>query len=158
MIEGSYHLNNRFTLRGLGMGFISKQDRFEVGDYEVDGDASIGGMAILADYFPWTNGWRISGGQFISNTEINGTFGNITIDTDGTIGFENGINPMISMGYIHNFSTWSLSGETGLILGKLRATTDHTEAMALPQIVDLNDNLDDLPGYPYIAVTTSFRF
>lgn len=32
MIEGSDHLNDQFTLRGVGMGFISKQDTFDADD------------------------------------------------------------------------------------------------------------------------------
>ena len=66
-LEGAYQVTPDVRARGALMGGFS--DDFEDADDgdSIEGEFNLGGAALLADYYPLQNGWRVSGGLFISN-------------------------------------------------------------------------------------------
>ena len=158
-IEGRYALDGGWEMRGILIGGLSfSDDGFEIEDYTVDGKASIGGLALLADYYPGANGWRVSGGIFVSGTSLKGTFtGDETFDGKGE--FASDIAPMLAAGYRHEFNDkWSLSGEVGAIFSKFEVSTDSADPDVLTEVESINDDLDDFPAYPYVGIFVSYRF
>ncbi len=172
--EGSYQIDPSWRARGALMGGTSaKFSESDVDDIDgdVDGDFDLGGAALLVDYYPTQSGWRISGGLFFSNTELDAS-GDIEIegasDVEGTIkmAFENKISPMITTGYdLHFGDGWSFNSEIGVILsGGLDMEVEADDASLQSQIdndEDIQDAIDDasdINALPYIALGVSYRF
>ena len=71
-LEVQYGVAPSIAVRGMLMGGFSIEDEFEIEDETVDGSAEFGGVAVVADYYPFANPWRVSGGLFFSNFSISG--------------------------------------------------------------------------------------
>lgn len=59
------HLNGRVGISGLGIDVEVSSDRI---DY--DGDATLGGIPLLLDWYPAKNGFRVTGGLIINNNKV----------------------------------------------------------------------------------------
>ncbi|MDX8350399.1 hypothetical protein SLH49_20615 [Cognatiyoonia sp. IB215446] len=158
-LEGEYTVNPQVRVRGLIMGGLTIDDEFEVDDATVDGEAEFGGFALLGDYYPLGNAWRISGGLFVSNTEITGLVDDDGLEYEGTVEFTNSVAPMIATGFSTSFADgWSVSGDLGVIISSLEVSSDEDDPVVQADIDELNDDLEDVPVYPIVGVTVSYQF
>ncbi len=179
-LEATYRIDPVIRLRGALMGGFA-YDGTETDDdgntYEID--ANLGAIALLADYYPYNNGWRISGGLLFNNTDFSGTAtasATDPIDVNGqsydsgsltaSAKFAKEVSPMITTGYDYGFAdNWMLSAEVGAIYtGGI--DLDVTAGGAIPQS-EVNADADyrkarndasDLTFYPYIGITVGYRF
>lgn len=162
VIEGSYAINDRFDARAQIIGGLSYSDADTVDlageSYLIDGTATLGGLALLGDFYPTASGWRVSGGLFVSNTDLVATFtGPETFD--GEVVFTNEIAPMIATGYKYDFTeNWSLSGDLGLIISGIEVKTGSTDPDVVAEVASINDDLSDLPVLPYLSLTVGYRW
>ena len=149
-LEVQYGIAPNTAVRGMLMGGINIEDEFEFEDEIVDGKAELGGLAILADYYPLANPWRVSGGLFFSNTSISGESNGDTV----TVEFEQDIIPMITTGFDYEFTPgWSVTGDIGVLVSSL-------EASSTDQITedDLNEALEDIPVFPIAALAVTYSY
>lgn len=159
-LQGEYEIQPNLGLRAMIMGGIDLDEEFEDDDgVTVDGNLELGGFAVLADFYPVNNAWRLSGGLFFSNTELTGTFDDFGTDYEGKIAFKNEIAPMITTGFKLPFGTgWSFSGDVGVIISELEASTSDTSTEAQESIAELNDDFSDYPVFPYIGFAVSYSY
>lgn len=160
-IEGSYAIQDNLSVRGIGFIPLSASDSgIEVDDdYTLDGEVSTGAFAVLADYYPTGQGWRISGGLlFAPDDFVTGTFtGPETFD--GSFGMDRDVAAMVSGGYQYDFANGIyISGEVGAIFSGFNVESNSTDAAVQADIADINADLDDVPAYPYLGVTVGFTF
>ncbi|WP_234417057.1 hypothetical protein [Loktanella sp. Alg231-35] len=157
-LHGEYRAAPNLGVRGMIMGGINESETFDIEDYEVDGKAEIGGVAVFADYYPLVNAWRVSGGLLLSNTEISGDFVGPE-SFEGEIALKNDIAPVITTGFNTEFAPgWSFSGDIGVVISSLEASSDSTDTAVQDEIDSLNDDLSDLPVLPYAGIAVSYRF
>ncbi|MFN3662070.1 hypothetical protein [Yoonia sp.] len=158
-LHGEYEIQPNLSLRAMVMGGVKIDDTYDEDDFSVDGTLKLGGFAILADFYPFGNPWRVSGGVFFSNTELTGTFTDEGEVYDGEIGFKNDIAPMITTGFSYPFGTgWSFSGDVGVIVSSLEVSSDETDPDVRASINDANDDLSDIPVFPYIGFAISYSY
>ncbi|PRY75959.1 hypothetical protein CLV80_11045 [Yoonia maritima] len=179
-LEASYVINEQFRVRGALMGGFSYEDSgSEPGDGSYEFDASLGGFAVLADYYPTQSGWRVSGGLFLSNTDFTGvaeasaanpieidgteyTSGSVTTKSE----FNNTVAPVLTTGYdLHFADNWTFSSEIGAIfIGGVDLSAKSDDATLQAEIdssddyAEARDDADDLNIYPYLSLGLAYRF
>ncbi|KJZ19284.1 hypothetical protein [Loktanella sp. S4079] len=157
-LTGEYTTSPQWNIRGVVMGGFSFDDTFQEDDYTIVGRAELGGVALFADYYPLDNAWRMTGGVFMSNSELTGDFTGPENFT-GDMGFANELVPMIATGFKAQVSdTVSFYGDVGVMFSSLEVSSDSTDPAVQTEIDELNDDLDDMPVFPYIETGVSFRF
>lgn len=177
-LEAAYQVNPTLRLRGALMGGISGSysdtESAAIDGFAVDGttvgDAQLGGFALLADYYPTGGAWRLSGGVFVSNTEVS-----LTSEVDLAAGaeeatisgkFVNEIAPMVTAGYEYRFGGgWALNFEGGVVYTNgidlsVTATdpTAQAEIDADADVVDAIDTAKDVVVWPYLSLGVTYRF
>ncbi|MGJ8622797.1 MAG: hypothetical protein ACSHW1_08465 [Yoonia sp.] len=170
-LEAAYQITPDLRARGALMGGLNL-DFEESDDADIEGEFNLGGAALLADYYPLQNGWRVSGGLFFSNTDLTATG---TVETEpgpvsrsATVSaqFENEIAPMITTGYDWSFSdSWALTSELGVIFGggiDLSFETDDAADQAAidddPDVQEAIADAADITVLPYLSLGVSYRF
>ena len=157
-LQGEYQVQPQFGVRGMLMGGVSLDDEFEEEEYTIDGEFDLGGVAVLADYYPMEGAWRVSGGLFFSNTELNGDFTGPE-NFEGTLALENEVAPMITTGFRKSFGGGlALSGDIGVVLSSLEASSSSNDPDVQAEIDDLNDDLGDVPVLPFVGFGLSYSF
>jgi hypothetical protein len=170
-LEGAYQVTPDFRARGALMGGFS--DDFEDADDgdSIEGEFNLGGAALLADYYPLQNGWRVSGGLFISNTDLEAT-GTVALDGEPdseatvTAEFKNTIAPMITTGYDLGFGEgWAFTSEVGVIFSggidveyKAANADDQADIDADEEVQDAIDTAGDLSAIPYLSIGVSYKY
>ena len=158
-LEAEYAVSPKIGVRGMLMGGFSVDDEFEVDDATVDGEADLGGFAIVGDYYPLSNPWRISGGLFFSNTDVTGEVTDGPLTYDGEIAFKNDVAPLITTGFSTEIAQgWSISGDVGVIISSLEVSSDNSDSDVQDDIAELNDDLEDLPVFPFIGFAVSYSY
>jgi hypothetical protein len=165
-LEGAYQIDPQWRARGALMGgFSANYDETSDGD-TAEGDFNLGGLAVLADYYPMQNGWRLSGGLFISNTELSATGTSAGEEAEVSAEFVNALSPMITTGYDWNFAEgWALTAELGAIFtGGIDLEVTATGAGSQDTIdadQDVQDSINDakdVVALPYIAFGVSYTY
>ena len=172
---GNLEFQSRVTpswgVRGLLMGGIDVDYEEVDGDTDLVGNVTIGGAAVLADYYPTMSGWRVSGGLFLSNSALE-LVGTADVDGVGTESitaeaeFANSVAPMVTTGYVWDMASgFSLSMDAGLIYTGGIDVTYTAEDPGVQDEVDADADLQatredasDITLYPYVGVVASFRF
>lgn len=158
-LQGEYRLQPNLGARAVLMGGFSIEDEFEVEDTTVDGKAELGGFAVVADYYPLSNPWRVSGGLFFSNSEVTGEFIDGGTAYQGELTFENDVAPLITTGFAYPFGAgWSFSGDVGVIVSSLQVSSNSNDTGVQQDIADLNDDLSDIPVFPFIGFGVSYTY
>jgi hypothetical protein len=75
----TFGVTERFNGR-VGFGNFSDDVDFEEGDFEYEGEATLGGIYGLVDFHPTGGGFRLSAGLVLNNNELTG-------DAEATTGF-----------------------------------------------------------------------
>lgn len=158
-LEGEYAVSPQIGVRGMLMGGFSIDDQFDVDEATVDGEADFGGLAIVGDYYPLSNSWRISGGLFFSNTDVTGEVTDEGTTYDGEIAFKNDVAPLITTGFSTEIAQgWSVSGDVGVIISSLEVSSDDTTGTVQDDIAELNNDLEDIPVFPFIGFAVSYSY
>ncbi|MBR2575423.1 MAG: hypothetical protein IKE14_13955 [Loktanella sp.] len=158
-LEGAYQLRPTLGLRGMIMGGFSIDDTFDYEDTAVDGTADLGGTAVVADYYPLANAWRMSGGLFFSNSDVSGSFTEGAVTYDGKLAFENDVAPMVTTGVRIGFGAgWGLSGDIGVIMSSLQVSSSNTNPTVQTAVNDTNADLSDVPVFPFAGFTVSYAY
>ncbi|WP_322895031.1 MULTISPECIES: hypothetical protein [unclassified Yoonia] len=158
-LQGEYEIQPKLSLRAMIMGGLSFSDEFDDDDFTVDGKLDLGGFAVLADYYPLSNPWRISGGLFFSNTELTGTFDDEGTVYEGDVKFKNEVAPMITTGFNYPFGNgWAFSGDVGVVVSSLEVSSAETDPSVQDSIDEANDDLSDIPVFPYIGFAVSYSY
>ncbi len=159
-LEGEYTIAPQIGVRGMLMGAPSFEEEFELEENAtLDGEAEFGGIALVGDYYPLSNAWRVSGGLFVSNTEISGLIEDDGISYEGKVEFANTVAPMITTGFSTEFAQgWSVSGDVGVIISSLEASSDSTDPVVQADVDELNDDLEDVPVFPFIGFAISYTY
>lgn len=158
-LEGEYTVSPQFGVRGMLMGGLSIDDEFELDEATIDGEADFGGIALVGDYYPLSNAWRVSGGLFISNTEISGIVDDEGTVYEGEIEFANSVAPMITTGFSTQIAQgWSISGDIGVIISNLEVSSDDADPIVQSDIDDLNDDLEDVPVFPFVGFAVTYSY
>lgn len=186
ILEGSYRISPMLRARGiLGTGF-SYEDNEDFEGTETSIDLSVGGGALVADYYPTGGNWRVSGGVYFAGSSLEGRATaseadpfefNDEIFTDGEFRIKarsnNQVAPIAMVGYDFNFGrNWALSADLGAIYtggARLRATGqvsgNEAATQELQDAIDADADIqnaisdaDDLNFYPYISLMGVYRF
>jgi hypothetical protein len=160
-LQGEYQLQPNIGLRAMIMGGIKVSGESTEDDVAIDGTLELGGVAMLADYYPLSGAWRVSAGLFLSNTELNGTFVDAGTNYEGKVAFENEIAPIITTGFKYPFgSGWSFSGDVGVIVSSLEISSPDAagEPDVQDSIDDANADLSDIPVFPYVGFAISYSY
>ncbi len=170
-IEAAYQIDPSYRVRGALIGGVDYSYEESDDDADFEGSIELGGLALIGDFYPLQNGWRVSGGLFFSNTELSATG---TADIEGlgeeavetTASFANDISPMITTGYDLRFGDgWSFNSEVGLIFtGGIDIDYTATDPLVQDQVDDdpdlqeAQDDAEDISIFPYISLTMSYQF
>ena len=158
-LHAEYEVQPNFGMRAMVMGGLSVDGEFEYDDTLVDGTADLGGFAVLADLYPLSNPWRVSAGLFISNNKVTGEFDDDGTLYDGKIEFKNDVAPLITTGFKYPFGTgWSFSGDIGVIVASLEASSDADDPDVIESIANANSDLSDIPVFPFIGFAVSYSY
>lgn len=160
-LEGEYEIQPNIGVRAMIMGAPNLSDTYEEDSFKADGTLELGGFAVLADYYPLSNAWRLSAGLFLSNTELSGTFEDGTTVYEGKVAFENEIAPMITTGFKYPFgSGWAFSGDVGVIVSSLEISSPDAagDPDVQASIDEANADLSDVPVFPYIGFAVSYSY
>ncbi|MCK0096985.1 hypothetical protein MWU60_15520 [Yoonia sp. F2084L] len=165
-LEGAYQIDPQWRARGALMGGISASyDETEDGD-TAEGDFDLGGLALLADYYPTQSGWRVSGGLFLSNTELSASGTSAGQDAELSAEFANQVAPMVTTGYDWRFGDgWSFNSEVGVVFTggidlEVNATGSGNQAIidADPDVQDAISDAEDVVALPYLSFGVSYTF
>ncbi|MEM6707407.1 MAG: hypothetical protein AAF648_01345 [Pseudomonadota bacterium] len=181
-LEGSYAFNDRFGIRaGLNTFDYSWDDDLDGVSY--DGDLELQSTALLLDYRPAANGFRISAGILLNGTEINGVadpaatydIGENTYtfeesgDLSATAEFDR-ISPYVGIGYdFRRESAIRISFDLGVAFQGDPDVSIRTVGGTLSDDSTLRADLDaeeasfqsDLEGldiYPVLSIGISYAF
>lgn len=171
-IEAAYRIDPSYRVRGALMGGLNLDYEESDADGDFEGSFDLGGMAVLGDFYPMQNGWRVSGGVFFSNTELSATG---TTSIDGVIGdqsvtttakFSSEIAPMLTTGYDLTFGDgWSFNSEIGVIfnggidldvVADNAAVQDQVDNDA--DVQEAKDDAKDISVLPYLSLTFGYSF
>ncbi|MDX8350400.1 hypothetical protein SLH49_20620 [Cognatiyoonia sp. IB215446] len=170
-IETAYRINPNYQVRGILMGGIDADFEETDEDGDFSGNVTLGGVALMGDFYPLQSGWRVSGGLLLSNTELSGSGtaeveGAGRVEADVSAQFSGDINPMLTTGYDLGLGRgWSLNTEAGVIFTGGIDVTYTADDPALqdeldsdPELQEIVEDASDIAVYPYASVAVSFRF
>ncbi|WP_373355382.1 hypothetical protein [Pseudoroseicyclus sp. CXY001] len=158
-IEGSYQITPEVALRGLANGTFGLGVESTLEDYDFEGDAQIGGVGLLADYYIGGGNFRVSGGVYVPVGELEGTFTSGAQTFDGTARFSDDVAPMATAGYRYAFASGlTLTAEAGAIFSDYEISTNSPNPADQAEADRLNDEANDWGAYPYVALTAGFSF
>jgi len=158
-LEGAYRFNDRFAVRGVVAGGVNGNttDTADGVQYNVSG--TLGGFALMGDYYTGNSGFRVSGGAFLSNTSLSGNavaslgnpidIGLTTLNAgeraDVDIEFNNRVSPILTVGYDWNIGrNFTLSGEIGAIaMGGLNASVSTNVAVPAADLARETRNIQN---------------
>lgn len=169
-VEAGYRFNDDFGLRGvIGDG---DTEYTEMSDGETyTGTLETDGFGLLADYYPFAGGMRVSGGLF--QTDYKGSLfandvdfgGGATSDMTAIISQKDKVAPVFTVGYQGKINrNFHVSADAGAIFGtgfEVSATESSgtvTQADIDSEISELRDVAGDLKVIPFVKVMIGMTF
>ncbi len=171
-VAPTYAVNDKLTLRApLYFGSVS-------GDFDVDGntvDASfaVNNVTLMADFKPWGNAVRLSGGIGVGGYDLDGTATDLTLDGNTyagvstvALGQKEDIAPILSVGFHREFANgMTLFGDIGGRIATYEvsvvtagALTPAEQADLEASIADYNSDLAKVGVTPFVTLGLGFRF
>lgn len=158
-LEVQYGVTPNIAVRGMVMGGINLEDEFDVDDGTLDGEAELGGVAVVADYYPFANPWRVSGGLFFSNFSLSGEYTEDGTTYDAEVEFKQDVVPMLTTGFDYEFTQgWSLTGDIGVLISPLEASSDSADPLVQDDVDELNADLEDVPVFPFVGLAVTYTY
>lgn len=168
--EVSYRFNDRFGMR-VPFGTASASHDEESDGETYAGDIDIGGVGLMADYYPTGGAFRISGGVF--NTDYSASLEGRNIDVGGTtadifvdVEQKESLAPALALGWDAPIlgSRASLNVSAGALFGQgfdVRAsspTAGVSQGDVDAEIADIRDTASDIDIIPYGQLMIGLRF
>lgn len=178
-----YKFNPYFDVRANVNGLKYSRD-VEVNDVKYDGDLKLLTAGLLADYYPFANGFRFTAGAYYNGNKLSGN-GYSTKDYYGIdpndYGYETAsveykkFAPYVGFGYQTNDddSNWIFTADVGVMYqGKAKVKNSTTCYSAVvcsalqsridrenaEQRQDIQDKADKLKWYPVASIGIGYRF
>lgn len=175
------HFNVRLGLQGFTYDITETES-----DIEYDADIDLLSGLVLADWFPFSSGFRLSAGVLVNNNEVSArgkaqsgmTFniGGTTFDADqvgdldAEVDFET-FAPYVGIGWgnpVKKDSGWSFFFDLGVAYhgspnveitanGPLAGNAAFQSALARER-AELEDEIDDFKYYPVLSLGVSYNF
>lgn len=182
-IDLGYKFNPYFDLRANVNGLKYSRDA-DINDVKYDADLKLLTAGLLADYYPFQNGFRLTAGAYYNGNKLSGT-GRATKDYYGIdpndYGYETAsveykkFAPYVGFGYQTNDddSNWIFTADLGVLYqGKAKVrngTTCYNQFVctALQSRIDqenaeqrdeIQDKADKLKWYPVASIGIGYRF
>ncbi len=173
VIEPSLRTGPRSGVRiPIGLGSLSGSRTIDGIEYDVD--TPLGGVGLIADYYPAANGFRISGGLFKSSFEIDGRATGMVevgqntyagVDLRANIKPSLSVSPVIAVGYEGALGAgWRISTDVGVLYtGGLDGTASEVNGI-VPQadldaeISAINAELSSQNILPYIKFGATYNW
>lgn len=186
-VEYSTNLSENINLR-FGVNGYNYSENDVIDNIKYDIDAKLFTATAILDYYPFSNGFILSGGAVYNGNKVDfkaqavgGTFdiNGVTYTAsevgslDGSVDFNN-IAPYIGLGYstITKSKGWHFVADAGVIYqGKARSTLSVVcgsvlTAAQCTQLQDdvlaekksFDDDLDSFKWYPVVSVGVAYRF
>ena len=173
VVEPAIKTGHRTALR-IPIGFGSANTSTSVDGIDYDVSASVGGVGVLADYYPSAGSFRVSGGLFKTNLEATGratgtvevganTYAGVDVTTTGKP--KNAVAPVISVGFDgHLGSGWGISSDLGVMyVGGFSATASDATGLVSQADLDaemtaVNDELGDISVLPFVKFGATYRW
>lgn len=171
-VAPKYSLSDKVTLRAP-IYFGGYEGSFDDEGTTVEGEVSLLSFALVADYQPWANGLRLSGGVVSGGYEITSSSQtSVTLDGndyngsfDATFQQENKIAPVLSVGYAKTFGNGlTLSADVGAKIGKYDLTVTSSTDLGADQaafdedLAEVNRELDQITATPFLSIGLGYRF
>lgn len=171
-VAPEYKLNEKLSVR-TPFYFGSYKTTVEDAGNDFQAKLDTKSLAIMADYRPFANGLRVSGGLSYGGYDLDMSTVNPTlkgVQLDGRYDFEvkqkNDIVPMVSVGYsAEPLKNLSITAEFGAKFTKYEVNTnlDRIDNAQWRQLVSderqrLNEDLADMDVTPFISLGVTYRF
>lgn len=177
-----YQFNPYFDVRANVNGLKYSRD-IEVNDVKYDADLKLLTAGLLADYYPFANGFRLTAGAYYNGNKLSGN-GKSTKDFYGIdpndYGYQSAsveykkFAPYVGFGYQTNDdSNWIFTADLGVMYqGKAKVKSNTTcysaavcsalqrqiDAENASQRDDIQDKADKLKWYPVASIGIGYRF
>jgi len=173
VVEPSRRIGSQTAVR-LPIAFGSAQTTADIDGINYDVDGSVGGVGLMGDYYPGAGAFRVSGGLFKQNLELNGrATGNVQVGSNAYVGVDlrttgkpdNAIAPMVSIGFDGEVGQgWSVSTDVGamyvggfsVVAVDEAGTVSTTDLDA--EVAAINSELNDVSIVPFISIGASYRW
>ena len=173
VVEPSVKTSHKTAIR-MPIGFGSANTSQTVDGIDYDVNASVGGVGLMADYYPSAGSLRVSGGLFKSNLNAEGrATGNLEVGANSYVGVDvttsakpkNALAPTVSIGFDgHVGAGWGISTDVGVMyVGGFSATaTDATGTVSQAdldaEMTSVNDELGDISVLPFVKFGATYRW
>ncbi|MCG5494949.1 hypothetical protein [Ectothiorhodospira variabilis] len=180
-VEGTYGLRENVNLRGGLYGFTYSTDVEET-DVDYDADLKLRSAALLADWHPFSGGFRLTAGAYYNGNELTGKArGELDIGDgaeryqgtlDATIDWRS-FAPYLGIGYGNAIQggRWSFALDAGVMFtgspdvslrGQVETNDDDVRQRFREDVREeereLQDDLDDFKYYPVLSLGVAYRF
>lgn len=172
-IEASYRFRPKWAVRGFLGGGLTVFGDGSVAGVDYDWNVQLGGAGLMTDYYPWTDGFRISGGLFVPGTNVTGRAnGDLEIgdgffegvSIEGNVSPVSDVLPLVSIGYVQPLTKdIFLTADIGAILTEgFRINLSGSAGSSIPSD-DLNMEEQQFraqawDAFPFIALGVAYRF
>lgn len=182
-IEVGKRINDRFGVRGALL-YLPYDESDEIEGIEYEAELEFLNLGLLADWYPTQSGFRITGGLFIGNNEMDLTANNISSVTVGdtvyTTSEVNSLNgkievndfaPYLGLGWdgvLTKDSRWNLgldfgvkfhgSPEVSYTASGSLVTTDAFQNDLDAEVAQVESDLDSLQYYPVVGLNLKYIF
>jgi hypothetical protein len=168
-LEAGYRFNNRFGVRvPFGSGEMSYDGDYDGNDFEID--AQLGGVGVLADFYPFGGGLRLSGGAF--NTDYQADFvardvdfGGYQSDVYGEIRQKEEIAPAVVLGYDGKIGKhFVVSADVGALFGKgfnvsaSESSGQASQGQIDAEIEEFRDMAEKAKTLPFVRFSIGMKF
>lgn len=168
--EFALRMSDRFGLRApFGTAQFDYDQQSKGESYK--GDIDMGGVGLLADYFPFEGGYHISAGVFYTDYSVEATAKNVAISGYGTTDITAKVTqdghfaPAITFGYDGKIGErMTLNAGLGAIFGSGFTVEGSESTGTVPQgtidteISKITKFADDFDVMPYAKLMVGFRF
>lgn len=178
----AHPIDRNLTVRGDFMTLGSREKTTTENGIQYNGKYELSRVAVLADWFPFQNGFRLTGGVSANNYKITldatGAGGNLTIgDKTYTTTSSDGLNveikypgvtPYLGMGWGHQLdSGWRFGFDVGAMLGKPTVTATPRGALANQpdiqanidkELYELRDGVGKVWAIPQLTLSVGYSF
>lgn len=181
--EAATSITENLNVRTVVAGFKYSKDGSQGTDITYEGDAKFLNAGLLLDYYPFGSGIRLSAGGYYNGTSValkgiptagsSYTFNDVTY-TSADVGDLNAevkykkIMPYVGFGFGNTMAggNFTFGMDIGAMIGSPTASLTVTNptnnatlaANAAIEEQKLKDEIGDLPVYPVVTISASYRF
>lgn len=181
-LEGTVNVIEKVNIRVLVAGYNYTKNGSQGTDVDYDAKLKIFNAGLIADYYPFTSGLRLSAGGIYNGTKLSVdgvptgasyTINNVTY-TSAQVGSLTGevkyqkVMPYIGLGFGNTMtnSNFTFGMDFGAMIGTPSASLTASKASTNPALASnvaveeskLKDDVNKLSFYPVVNMSLSYRF